>query len=317
MGGRVWVESEPGKGSAFHFTASFGWGKVPTPPMPAPESVDLRNLPVLVVDDNATNRRMLEGVLLGWSMTPFLAEGGHEALAMLQQAKESGKPFPLVLTDMQMSGMNGFTLAERIKENPTLAGVTIMMLTSSGRRGDAARSRELGIAAYLTKPINRSDLREAILTALGTRPREKDRTTLVTRHSLREARRNLRILLAEDNAVNQTLVVRLLEKRGHTAVVANNGREALTILEESAPGGFDLVLMDVQMPEMDGFETAAAIREKEKSTGQHLPIIALTPHAMKGDRDRCLAAGMDGYISKPIRPEELFQVIDNHVGASG
>ena len=314
MGGRIWVESEPGKGSTFHFTAKFGLVRVPAVRVPAPESVDLRNMPVLVVDDNATNRRMLEGMLLGWSMTPTLAEGGYEALAILHKAKESGKSFPLVLTDMQMPDMDGFALAERIKDDPALAGATIMMLTSAGQRGDAARCRELGVAAYLTKPVRQSDLREAILTALGNRSIEKERPALVTRHSLREAHRNLRILLAEDNAVNQTLAIRLLEKRGHTVVLANNGREALVILEHGAPGEFDLALMDIQMPEMDGFEATAAIREIEKTTGFHLPIIAMTAHAMKGDKERCLAAGMDGYVAKPIHPDELFHAIDSQVG---
>ena len=314
MGGRVWVESEPGKGSTFHFTAKFGLGKTPAVRVPAQNLVDLRSMPVLVVDDNATNRRMLEGMLLAWFMMPTLAEGGREALAILRKAKENGKPFPLVLTDMQMPDMDGFALAELIKDDPGLAGATIMMLTSAGQRGDAARCRELGIAAYLTKPIQRSDLREAILTALGNRSVEKDKAALITRHSLREARRSLRILLAEDNLVNQTLAIRLLEKHGHTVVVANNGREALAILERSAPGGFDLALMDIQMPEMDGFEATAAIREKEKTSGKHLPIIALTAHAMKGDQERCAAAGMDGYVSKPIHPDELFQAIESHAG---
>jgi len=303
------VESEAGKGSTFHFTASFGLAKSQMAKAAVPGAVELRDLRVLVVDDNATNRRILEEMLTGWNMRPMLAEGGREALVALRLAKGASAPFPLVLTDMQMPEMDGFALAARIKEDPLLAGATIMMLTSAGQRGDAARCRELGIAAYLTKPIKQSDLLGAISTALGKRSQKADRSVLVTRHSLREARRVLRILVAEDNVVNLTLAIRLLEKRGHTVVAANNGREAVAILEKSAFTGFDVVLMDVQMPEMDGFEATAAIREKEKAIGHRLPIIALTAHSMKGDRERCLAAGMDGYVSKPINVEELMEVI--------
>jgi two-component system sensor histidine kinase/response regulator len=206
--------------------------------------------------------------------------------------------------------MDGFALAEEIKQDPSLAGATIMLLTSAGQRGDAARCRELGIAVYLIKPIRQSELLEAILLALGRPSREGERPVVLTRHSLREARRKLRVLVAEDNVVNQALVVRLLEKQGHTAVVARNGKEALAILENSTGRAFDCVLMDVQMPEMDGFEATAAIRRKEETSGLHLPIIAMTAHAMKGDRERCLAAGMDGYVSKPIEPQELFEALE-------
>src|SRR5207302_177080 len=183
------------------------------------------------------------------------------------------------------------------KQRPELAGVTIMLLTSGGHPGEAVRCRELGIAAYLTKPLNQSTLLDAILTALGASSRDEARPSLVTRHSLREGRQRLHILLAEDNAVNQVLAVRLLTKRGHTVVVASNGREALATLEKES---FDLVLMDVQMPELSGFEVTAAIREKEKVTGKHIPIIATTAHAMKDDRKRCLEAGMDAYVPKAI-----------------
>ena len=190
------------------------------------------------------------------------------------------------------------------------------MLTSAGQPGDAARCRELGVAAYLTKPIKRSELRSAILLALGGRSAERDRPALVTRHSLREARQTGRILLVEDNSVNQLVARRLLEKRGHTVVVANNGREALAILDDAASAGFGCVLMDVQMPEMDGFECTAIIREREQATGVHLPIIAMTAHAMKGDEARCLAAGMDAYLSKPIQPDEFFDVLERHLTGS-
>jgi PAS domain S-box-containing protein len=313
MRGRLWVESEPGQGSTFHFTAHFGLAQAPTKPHALRETVCLRDMPVLVVDDNATNRRILEAMLTHWLMQPSLAEGGWAGLAAMEQAKDAERPFPLVLIDAQMPDMDGFTLAQRIKESPGLAGATIMMLTSAGQRGDAARCRELGIAVYLIKPIRQSELLEAILVALGRPSREGEQPTVLTRHSLREARRKLRVLVAEDNVVNQELAVRLLEKQGHTVAVAGNGREALDALEKATSRGFDVVLMDVQMPEMDGLEATAAIRQKEKATGRHLPIIAITAHALKGDRERCLAAGMDDYLAKPIQAKELLAAVEGAV----
>jgi signal transduction histidine kinase/DNA-binding response OmpR family regulator len=313
MGGRIWVESETGKGSTFHVAVSFGLAKASAKQISPPDLVSLRNLAVLVVDNNSTNRRILEDILVGWHMMPTLVEGGREALAELKHAQTSGNPFSLMLTDIQMPEMDGFTLVERIKQNPELARTTIIVLTSAGQHGDGARCRELGVAGYLTKPVKQSELQDAILSSLGRKPAERDRTSLVTRHSLRESRRKLRILVAEDNPVNQMLINRLLEKRGHTVVVANNGREALMILEKSTFAGFDLVLMDIQMPEMDGIEATAAIREREKSSGKHLPIIALTAHAMKGDEDRCLGAGANSYLSKPIQHRELFSTIERLV----
>jgi two-component system sensor histidine kinase/response regulator len=317
MGGRLWVDSEAGSGSTFHFTATFASVKAPAAVVAVPDAVDLRNLPVLVVDDNATNRRLLEEMLTGWSMVPTLAVDVSDALAALRVAEESGKPFRLVLTDSQMPHADGFTLAEAINDDPALAGTTVVMLTSAGQPGDAARCRELGVAAYLTKPVKPSDLRGAILVALGVHAAATDRPALVTRHSLREGRHTARILLVEDNTVNQLVARRLLEKRGHTVVVANNGREALAILDEAASDAFGVVLMDVQMPEMDGLECTALIRRKEQVTGLRLPIIAMTAHAMKGDEARCLAAGMDAYLSKPIQSDELFEMIERHLGDPG
>ena len=270
----------------------------------------LRDMPVLVVDDNAVNRRILEATLRRWLMKPVLADSGRAGVAAMQERKMAGAAFPLVLLDAQMPEMDGFSVAEEIKKDPELAGATVLMLTSAGQQGDAARCRALGIAAYLTKPISQTELLEAILAVLATPSDGPHRLPAVTR-SLRESRRTLRILLAEDNKVNQLVAARLLEKRGHTVVIAGNGREALAALDE--PGGFDLILMDVQMPDMDGFEATGIIRAREKSSGAHLPIIAMTAHAMKGDEERCLAAGMDGYLSKPIQVEQLFATIDRVV----
>ncbi len=310
MRGRLWVESEVGKGTVFHLTAPFALSKATIPSKPL-DQFSLAGIPVLIVDDNATNRRILQDMLTYWQMKPKLADGGRSALALLREAQASGNIFPLVLTDAHMPEMDGFTLADQIRHDPKLADATIMMLTSGGQRGDAARCKELGVAAYLTKPIRQSDLREAILTVLGSKSPGAEGQNLVTRHSLREMRRSLRILLVEDNAVNQRLTIRVLEKQGHSVGVAGNGREALAALERSNYHEFDLVLMDIQMPEMDGFEATRAIRELEKSTGNHLPIVAMTAYVMKGDRERCLSAGMDGYVSKPIQVEELFTAIES------
>src|SRR5437899_42983 len=313
MGGRLWVESEAGQGSAFHFTADFGPAENTQVAAPVVEADALENLPALVVDDNATNRRILEDMLGNWRMKPSGAQGGPSALAAMERALKEDKPFPLVLLDAQMPDMDGFAVAEQIRSRPDLAGATIMMLTSDRQAGDAARCRELGIAACLTKPITQSDLLDAILRVLCKRILTAPQQLRDNRDTLPPPDRVLRFLLVEDSAVNQALAVRLLRKRGHEVQVANDGRQGLEAWGKAGPGRFDVVLMDVQMPEMDGFEATAAIRAREKTTGRHQPIIAMTAHAMKGDKERCLEAGMDGYVSKPVRTKDLFDEIKKHV----
>src|SRR5271157_69630 len=303
MDGRIWVESVEGQGSAFHFTASLGVGKVAEPP-PAVPTIDLAGLAVLVVDDNTTNRRILREMLSNWGMRLSLAESGAAALECLKQAPY---PFGLILTDVNMPDMDGFALVEQLRQGPDLAATAkVIMLTSAGQRGDAARCRELGVAAYLTKPVGQAELLDCIARVLG--PAGAGPVVLITHHTLREEKRTLHVLLAEDNAVNQKLAARLLEKHGHHVTVTSNGHEALAALDRD---NFDVVLMDVQMPEMDGFEATAVIRVREQSTGRHLPIIAMTAHAMQGDRERCLAAGMDGYIAKPIKAQELLDLLEH------
>jgi CheY-like chemotaxis protein len=252
-------------------------------------------------------------MLTRWGMRPVAAESSREALQALETAKRTGHPFPLILLDSQMSEVDGFGLAEQIQKDPGLAAATILMLTSAGRLGDAARCRELGISAYLMKPIHQAELLDAICEILNKASKGKN-LPLVTRHSLKENKHRSRVLLAEDNAVNQTLALRLLEKRGYTVVVACDGRAAVEAFEK---GNFDMVLMDIQMPGMDGFEASATIRAKEKFTGGHVPIIAMTAHALKADQERCFAAGMDGYVSKPIRTSELFSAIESLLANKG
>jgi two-component system sensor histidine kinase/response regulator len=310
MGGRIWVDSEVGRGSSFHFTSRFALPKAVPAQAPIVEMAMLRNLPVLVVDNNPTNRRILQEMLIGWHTQPVLFDSGQAALTALEEAKTSGRSFPLIILDCQMPDMDGFTVAERIKHDPKLAGSAIIMMTSAGLRGDAARCRELRIQAYLSKPIGHSDLLDAIKKVFRPQGSEQHDDRLVTRHTLDEDRRHLRILLAEDNAVNQLLTVRLLEKRGHTVVVAETGKAALSAMEKQI---FDLVLMDVQMPEMDGLKATIAIREGERISGNHIPIIAMTAHAMASDKESCLEAGMDGYLSKPLKAQDLFAAIENAV----
>ena len=305
MGGRIWVESTPGRGSRFHFVVRLELAETESARPPTPEPASLHGMRVLVVDDNATNRRILQEVLRSWQMVPTVAAGAREALESIQQAHKAGEPFSLVLTDAHMPSVDGFTLVEQIKQDAEMTNTVIMMLTSGDRPEDTSRCDELGIAAYLLKPVKQSELLEAIELALGI--------TVARGELLRWAARpphhvgSLNILLAEDSLVNQKLAIALLEGQGHTVTLANNGLEAVAAIETHR---FDLVLMDVQMPEMDGLEATASIRAREKEAGMRVPIVAMTAHALKGDRERCLDAGMDSYIAKPIRAEELFETID-------
>ena len=322
-GGQIHVESTPGKGSVFQFSARF---QRPTEPSPDKvvtlDPVDLKDLPVLIVDDNATNRQILRDMLTNWHMKPVTVNNGKAALEEIEQASRAGNPFALIILDFLMPEMDGMTLAKHITKSSYDRGSKIIMLTSAGRRGDAARCREIGISAYLTKPIKQSDLLDAITNVLAAKPKDLVHQLLVTRHSLRDlpsaappgTARALRILVAEDNLVNQRVAVRMLERRGHQVLVAGNGREALETLDREH---FDVILMDVQMPLLDGLETTRRIREREQGTGQHISIIAMTAHAMKGDREQCLAAGMDDYLAKPINTAELYTVIEKHSPAAG
>jgi two-component system, sensor histidine kinase and response regulator len=315
MQGKIWVESEPSEGSCFHFTLCLGVAQEPVHQQSL-QDVALAGIAVLVVDDNATNRRILTETLRKWGMQPTSAASAREALALLSGAHERGQPFTLILADVHMPEMDGFSLVEHLKQHPEFALATIMMLTSGGQRGDGERCRELGVSAYLTKPVRAAELQAAIAMLVASNaggPKHGTGLPLVTQHSLREVRSPtttpLCILLAEDNKVNQHLAFRILEKHGHRVIVADNGKKALAALAEQP---FDVVLMDVQMPEMDGWEATVAIREQEKGTGAHLPIIAMTAHAMQDDKQRCLAAGMDAYISKPLCARDLVALVETY-----
>ena len=315
MRGRIWVESEAGQGSRFMFTVRLGATNqdeaLSEQGMPS-----LQGLPVLVVDDNCTNRRLLVDTLKIWKMQPEAACDAEDALARMHAAASAGNPFRMLLTDAQMPGMNGFELAARVQGSPHLGGAVILMLTSADQSGDAVRCRKLGVWSYVVKPIRRAELHSAVIAALGGAvPAAARGTCGIERRPESRTNGPAHVLLAEDHIVNQRLAIRVLEKAGHSVVVANNGKEALALFEDQA---FDVVLMDVQMPEMDGFQATAAIRRKELLTGTRVPIIALTAHAMKGDSERCLSAGMDGYVTKPISARELLdrieEVRNDHAG---
>jgi len=312
MDGRLWLDSEPGRGSRFHFVATFGVHRGATDTI-SPSADNLRDLRVLVVDDNATNRLILSEVLASWQLHASAVDSAAAALASLHEAEGRGQPFHLVLTDALMPDVDGFMLAQRIADDARLSAVKVILLTSAG--SFALRKRAPGLfTARLTKPVKQSDLLDAIVTAFA-RPGEGSRAGT---HGARRPRpsptRALRVLVAEDNQTNQKLIAALLRQRGHRVSMVGDGRRAV---DRAARQSFDVILMDVQMPEMNGLEATAAIREREGSEGRHTPIVALTAHAMAGDREQCLAAGMDGYVSKPLRPDDLFATIDALVGPTG
>lgn len=307
MDGNIWVDSVVGQGSTFHFTACFRVSDEEPKPR---QDVIIGGTRVLVVDDNDTNRRILDEMLRNWDMKPTLANSVDQAWAAIRAAETAGRRFDLILSDVNMPDADGFTLAERIKQDSELGSTVVMMLTSGDRPGDIARCESMGINAYLMKPIKQSELFDAIALALGVNAPE-DGKTVAAAAAATACLRPLRILLAEDSLVNQKLAVGLLEKQGNTIFVANNGREAISAAKTDR---FDLVLMDVQMPEVDGLEATREIRAYERKTGKHVPIVAMTAHAMQGDREKCLAAGMDEYIAKPIRAHQLFDTIGALLG---
>jgi len=330
MGGQIGIESKKGKGSKFWFTAILEKQpevKEMQPILPA----DIRGKRILAVDDNATNREVLCAYLKSWDCQYCAASSGQEALSLLHHAVQSGSPFHLAILDHMMPDMDGEALGGVIKDDPALKKTVLVMLTSFGQRGDATRMKDIGFAAYLTKPIKGSQLFDCLVTVLEEAPGrtvDEQKRALVTRHTLAEAKKQkVRILLVEDNIVNQKLAKIMLTKVGYQVDVANDGKEAVEKYTTS-PEHFDLILMDVQMPEMDGMEATAEIRKLEtrnlklknhNSTTEllnHVPIIAMTAHALKGDRERCIEAGMDDYVSKPIQPDKLLEAIKRHISAS-
>jgi signal transduction histidine kinase/CheY-like chemotaxis protein/HPt (histidine-containing phosphotransfer) domain-containing protein len=304
MGGRIWVESEQGRGSQFQFTARFEVSDAPAPE-PAADLAGLRGMQILVADAHPTSRRFLREVLESWGVRPLEAHDGPAALDLLRSARANSAPIHLALVSSRLPGTDSLEVVGAVREEPDLRDTPLVVLSPAGRPAEAARARELGAAACLTTPVRPSELLDTLLTVLlGANAGEARHQPVLTRPEA--PRQALRILLAEDNRVNQVLAVTLLEKWGHRVTVAENGRVALERLEREP---FDLVLMDVQMPEMSGFEATTRIRERERGTDAHVPIIAMTAHAIKGDRERCLDAGMDGYVTKPIQPGAVQEAI--------
>jgi len=310
MGGRLWAESENGRGSTFHFIARFGRRINAAASNMMDRALDLQEKRILVVDDNRTSLRVIEEILFLWKMKCISVSCPRVALAELKRAAAAGQPFPVALIDAQMPEVNGFDLAQQIRLDPSIACPIIMMLSSARLKESVNQCKALGVAQYLIKPVGQSDLQNVVLTSLGAAPLEPKDATESGLALVAQGTRSLRILLAEDNEINQVSTVGILRKRGHTTVLANNGKEALACLTRDA---FDVILMDIQMPRMGGFEATAAIRNAEKSTHQHIPIVALTAHALNGDSERCLKAGMDAYISKPLKAQALLDIIERLV----
>ncbi len=310
MNGKIWVESEPGQGSAFQFLAQFTLAEAPRPPVVPKSLIHQR---VLVVDDNETSRQILREMLEAWALAPTAVASGAAALEELQNALEAGSHFQLVLVDDHMPDMDGLQMMEKLRQLPdqNLAATKVMLMTSEASDEDSQRARQLGVVRCISKPVKQSVLLESITVALendsGIRKSTRSDATMDVRTTS-----PANVLLVEDGLVNQKVAIALLEKRGHSVFVANNGREAVDVLFAPDAAKFDVVLMDVQMPVMDGLEATREIRSREKNDGGHMPILAMTASAIKGDREMCLEAGMDDYLSKPIRPDELYAKVENY-----
>ena len=305
MGGQIWIESKAGEGTTVRFTASFGRPLIDKPATATVDTDDIANVRVLIVDDNATNRLILEELIRSWEMRPTSVAGANAAVQTLGEAVQQGDPYRIVLSDLNMPDVDGASLARQIRQNPEWRGVPVIILSSGARAEDIRRCEEAKVTAQLMKPVKQSELLNTIALSLGLTAT----TDAVPEPPRAEATlRPLNILLAEDSLVNQRLAVGLLKKYGHSVTVANNGKEAVAAL---ASGNFDVILMDVEMPEMDGYEATAVIRVQQRQSGTHVPIIAMTAHAMKGDREQCLEAGMDDYISKPIRIQQLLDKLES------
>ncbi|HCS47290.1 MAG TPA: hypothetical protein DIW61_03155, partial [Candidatus Aminicenantes bacterium] len=306
LGGRIWVESAAGKGSTFHFTARFMLPQKEAQQTTLRPKMLFADLPLLLIEDNASSRRFISEWSTFWGLKVREAESADQAIVILDDAKERKKSFQIILLDANLPGHDSFIIMDYIKDNPELASSIIMMMSSSSNRIDASPWLKVGISAHLGKPIKPAELKNGILNVLGLAPKPLEPVVQGPEPETLPVRRAYRILIAEDNLVNQRVAIYMLEKQGHQVTGAMNGEEAMAAMEKE---NFELILMDVQMPKMDGFQATRLVRAKEKETGLHLPIIAMTAHAMKGDREKCLAVGMDDYIAKPLNVKQLSETI--------